>query len=774
MVKAEENIVNTFCAPHCMGFPCGFRVTVKDGKAMHLGMHPKTKYPPCPKGWTNISRLYHPDRLKYPMKRVGDRGEGKWERISWDEALDIIVSELNRVKAKYGNEAIVMYHYVGSHGLPIGSPGMRSTILRLFNLWGGCIPAYQRGSLCMQAHIEATTHLFGSRHFVFPPNPECELIIIWSTNPARTRVRGILQSFLDAKERGAKFVVIDPIFTATAATLADEYIPIRPGTDTALAFAMINSVIKDELYDIDTLLNHTNAPFLVRDDSGEFLRERDIVVGGSNNYMIWDTLTNKPRAFESSGIMPALRGTYAAGEITVKPVWQRIIEVVNEWTPKKAAAVTDIPAETIERLAKDFGTAKPAKVELISTPGLNRASWAENTVYALLSLNVITGNVVGDLPLLDPRIGGVDLGFQATLKKLEVENPVEKRIPVNHLAEAILNPSRYNTNIKALFVMVGNPVNQNANSNKTIRALMNLEFIAVSEIFMTATARYADILLPVNTLLERAAIAEGGEVACLDVPRLWHDTSIKRQLFFAEKAVDSLWESKSDFEITCRLAKKMGYGDFFPWKDEEEWIKQVLDMAKEDPRFPWLKPLTLDQLKREGIVDVAVPPPKPTWDLKTPSGRIELYSERLLKKGYDPIPVYREPEEGPVSTPELYKKYPLILVTPKPIWRAHSSFGNQPELLALYTPDVLIHSADALKRGIKDGDRVTVFNDRGTIQIKASVAENIKPGVVRIYEGNWPEHGMNNVLTHDRLTMYGENPTYNTCLVEVKKVAKED
>ena len=365
----------------------------------------------------------------------------------------------------------------------------------------------------------------------------------------------------------------------------------------------------------------------------------------------------------------------------------------------------------------------------------------------------------------------MDIGFNEAARTFMVPNPVKKRIPINHLAEAILNPAKYGTNIKALLVMWGNPVNQNADSSKTIRALTSetLELIVVCDIFMTGTARYADILLPVSTFLERTSIYEGSEVGRLTYIHLL-DWAPNPQLYFRQRVVEPLWESRDDFEIVCQLARKLGYGDYFPWKNTEEWIAEVLAMAKKDPRFPWLQSVTMERLKSEGIIDINVPSPQPTWDLNTPSGKVELYNEALLQMGYDALPKYREPEEGPISTPDLYQKYPLHLVSPHSRYRAHSSFANQPELLKSRSPEVLIHATDAQQRGIVDGDLVTVFNDRGKLEIKTKVTSGIRPGVIRIYEGGWPEHGMVNLLTSDRLTTYGENPTYNSCLVEVNKV----
>jgi len=567
----KEREVNTFCSPHCGDYCCEFVVTVQDGRAVSLRAHPKTKYPACPKGRASIQRLYHPDRLQYPMERVGERGEGKWRRISWDDALEKIATKLNKIKQKYGNESVVLYDYVASHGLPDSRHGDSFTILRLLNLWGGCIPAYQRGSLCWQAFISAQNYLYGTWKAALPADSECRTIIIWGTNPAETGSKSFMRSFREAKKRGTRFITIDPVFTDTVAQLAGTYIPIRPGTDLALALAMTNVIITEELYDREMLLEHTNAPFLLRLDNGKLLRGRDLAEGGTDDYVVWDSKTDTPRLYGDQGIVPALSGTYTANGIRCQPVWQKLTEHISEWTPQWAEGITGIPAGQIREIGRALAIDRPAKIVFYNSAAIQRASWGENTIHALGSLNVITGNFHGTYSQMVHRLPAMDIGFDETARRFVVENPVKKRIPVNHLAEAILNPDRYGTNIKALLVMWGNPVNQNADSNKTIKALKSetVELIVVGDIFMTSTAKYADIVLPASTFLERTSILESCEVGRLPYINLL-DRSPKPQLFFRERVVEPLWESKDDFEIVCRLAEKLGYGEYLLWINTEE------------------------------------------------------------------------------------------------------------------------------------------------------------------------------------------------------------
>lgn len=786
----EDKAFNSFCTYHCSSEGCAFLVTVRDGKAIHLERHPKMKYAPCAKMWTYLSRLYHPDRILYPMKRVGKRGEGKWERISWDEALDTVCKNILHVKETYGNDALFLYHYVAHMGIPSGFMGLGATLHKLFNLWGGCIPSYQRGSLCWQAFISASNYLYGTYKVVTPPDEECELIIIWGSNPALGAARGQMLSFLRAKEKGAKFIVIDPIFTDTVALLADEWVPIRPGTDLALALAIMKILIENGFFNEAFLLERSNAAFLVREDNGRIAKEEvegkdfrtyedSLIMEGTfkrklkekTKYLVWDSLSKSIKPYDTSGIKPALHGVFRENGLTLRPVWEVLKEHVKPWTPNRAEEETGVTAQTIEKIALQFGKAHPAKIYFICG-GLQRTSWGENATYALGMLNVLKGAIQGAVKQWDPRIPVTDIGLCETALKMGTPNPVKKRVPISQLAEAILNPKAYNTQIKALYVLNGNPVGQHPDSNKTIKALTSqeLEFIVVSDIFMSETAKYADILLPASTILERDMIFESCDETTLSLAYLYH-LRPKQHILYAERAMEPLGESKDDFDIICMLAQRLGFGKEFPWKRAEEWIEYLLEEAKKNPNYPWLKDITIERLKREGVVEVDVAHPSLMWDLQTPSGRIELYNETLLEMGYDPIPIWRNQEEGPKKTPELFKKYPLAFFPFHYKFTVNSTFANQPEIRELDSNPLLMNPKDAQPRRIKDGDKVVVFNERGRIQTKVKVTEEIIPGAVSLGHTGWEKYGNTGLLTSDRLSSgYGENPTPNTCLVEVEKV----
>lgn len=738
---------------------------------MAVKSHPHMRFPGCVIGINSLDRLKSEARLLHPLRRKGARGAGEWEEISWDEALTEVADRLEQVKATHGNEAIALYHYVSTKNMPGGFYGHRATIYRLLNLWGGFIPLMERGNLCWHAAVRASEHLYGSWKIGLPEDDEADVIILWSANPAVTGIRGPYQALVDAKRRGARIIVIDPLRTVTAEKLAHQHVQPYPGTDAAMGLAMLKIIIDEGLADLPFVERYTNAPFLVREDNGRFLRPGDFGEAG-DDFVVFDAQAGRPVPARQA-TEPVLEGGWQIAGIPCRTAWTAFIESLHDRTPEWAAELSGVPAETIVDLARTFARAPKAKLTWFFSGGFQRTAWGEDAVKALALLNVITGNFRGrmfqkaEFPGME-WIPSVDAGLRDSVAIYEVPNPVTVRVPINRFAEAVLSPSTYGSNIRAAIVMGGNPVSQNPNSNKTIRAIEKLDFLVVSDIHMSATARYADIVLPVTTTQERYAIQESAEIGIAYIP-IAGAIRPKTQIFFAEPVVPPRGEAKDDFEVVCLLAKKLGLGEHFPWSSALEWIEEVFEHARGDSNYPWLKEITIDDLKREGVVDV--PTPEPAYsleDLGTPSGRVEIYSEVLLDRGYTPLPTFRPAREGRLS--ERRRRYPLQMVSPHPKLWANSSYSYVSKLFKDDLSRVAIGAADAESRGIRDGDLVFAYNDRGCIAVRTSVEPTVREGVVRIYQGGLPEHGMANVLTSDETSSYGESTTYNDCLVEVSAI----
>ncbi|UCG54370.1 MAG: molybdopterin-dependent oxidoreductase [Dehalococcoidia bacterium] len=731
---SKENIVMTAHCSHCGG-TCLLKVHVKDGVITRIetddGEEPQ--YRACAKGRAYRQRVYAPDRLKYPMKRVGARGEGKFERISWDEALDIVARELSRVRETYGAESILFKSSSGDIGRIHGAQAH----FRILCMVGGCsevwgIPSYE-GAVFEQIATFGTASTTSSRDDLL----NSRLIIMWGWNPADTvMLTNTMWYLVQAREAGINIVSVDPRYTNTAAVCANQWIPIRPGTDTAMLIAMSYVIINQDLQDQEFLDTYTVG----------FDKYREYVMG------IDDGLPK---------------------------------------TPQWAAAITGVTEETIESLAREYATVKPAA--LMAGIGPGRTAYGEQYHRAAATLAAMTGNI---------GIHGGDAGASAYTGMMTrypfMEmgrgiptpiNPVESKAPprknsflfwdgvnsrrsgnvhLTKVADAILKGKAggYPADYRLLYIVNNNYPNQYLNINKCVDALTSkpLEFIVVFEQFMTSAAKFADILLPVNTCLERNDITTGATLGFYG---------------FMGKAIESIGESKSHLEICAELALRLGIKDYDN-KTEDELLRQIASGSTDITDYEAFKKAGGHKIRRnEPYVafkqQIEDPENNP---FPTPSGKIEIYCQRLADMKnplIPPIPKYIETWEG-LSDP-LVQKYPLQLITTHFWRRAHSQYDNIPWLRELEPQRVLINSVDAGDRNIRNGDLVKVFNDRGITILPARVTERIMPGVVDIPQGAWyhpDENGVDrggsaNVLTKDEHSPGGAYPT-NTSLVQVEKV----
>ncbi len=663
------------------------------------------------------------------MKRIGERGDGTFERISWDEALDTIVSELNRVKSTYGPSAVCFPGVASDHTyLHRGN----SLIGELLKMTGGYTARW--GSQSFEAALFARVATFGtlaSRNYA-DDFLNSRLIIMWAWDPLNTiQETNTSWYLLKAKEKGTKFISVDPRHTSSTAVLADQWIPIRPGTDTAMLIAMAYVMIKQNLHD-QTFLDKYTVGFNVF---------KDYVLG------LEDTIPKTP--------------TWAEG-------------------------ICGVPAAAIENLAMEYATTKPAALIAGMAPG--RTAYGEQYHRAAKTLTAMTGNIgihggsAANSYAPGSHFGSFDFKLSG-LPKSEV-NPVEFGIPPRkdsletspgshsgarihyaELADTILKGKAhgYQSDIKMLIAMHTNPINQCPNTNKMTAAFKKLEFITVAEQVMTATAKFADILLPVSTNMERNDITAEGAVP-------WCG--------YVNKVIEPLYESRSPFEICKGLASRLGVS-VFSEKTEEEWLRDMIkgsyvpdyDILKETAcyRLRFSEPHVAFKKQIEDLENNPFP---------TPSGRIEIYSQRLADMNnpeIPPIPKYIEHWEG--RNDPLAAKYPLQLVTTHFKRRAHSQFESVPWLRELMPQALLINTVDAQARDINSSCEVRVFNDRGVVIIPAIVTERILPGVVDMPQGAWynpDEHGIDrggccNVLTKD-VRSPGGAYCFNTALVQVQKV----
>ncbi|UCE54178.1 MAG: molybdopterin-dependent oxidoreductase [Desulfobacterales bacterium] len=729
---SDLKIVRATSAFDCGG-RCPIKLHVRDNRIIRIEgddiADPDQQLRTCLRCRAYRQYIHHPNRLMYPQKRVGKRGEGKFERISWDEALDTLAGELTRVKDTYGNQGIFLATG-GGYLAALHNGGFAAA--RLLAQFGGYVTHY--GNISSEGAVWASLTQYGSVMVGHSRDDmlNAKLIILWGWDPARM-ISGTntMYHVIKAKENGARVIAIDPRYHDTAATVADEWIPIYPGTDTAVMVAMANVMIKENLHDQAFLDKYTMG----------FDKFKEYVMG------------------QEDGV---------------------------EKTPDWAAEISGLNADTIERLAREYATTKPAA--LMDCQGPARSAMGEQYNRCAATLSAMTGNVgrpggsacgglmgipVGHMfrmSAIPPGKNPFELDGPRVKGTLDIRERVIKRVHINKIFDAILHgkKSGYPADIRMMWSMCNNYMNQTANSNKADKALRKLEFLCVNELFMTAQARYADLLLPVTSAAERS-----------DLTRPWPSGPY---FTFINRALEPLGECKSDFEIVSELAERLGMKDFNP-HTEDQWLKMLVELNPEYQKH--IK--DYDKFRQDGIHRVQLKKPYVAFQKQiedpennpfdTPSGKIEIYSQRVADIDHPlcpPIPKYMQTPEDRFDP--LIKKYPLQLLSPHPKNRVHSELYEVEWLREVEPHRAWINPVDAKPRGIKDGDEINVYNDRGKVAINAWVTERIIPGVICIFEGSWydpDENGIDrgacaNTLTNDAYSGGGAS-VLNTCLVQVTK-----
>lgn len=748
--KGDTLIIRAGCPGHNCGGRCILKFHVKDGIVTRIETDDRpgdTLEDPqlraCIRGRAYRRRQYHPDRLKYPMKRVGERGSGEFERISWDEALDLLASEISQVKEKYGNSAILVPYGTGSYNQING----RQTAARLINLLGGSLGFYNSYSwACIS---RATPYVYGTsvtgnqrQDWV-----NSKYIIMWGWNPAEMRDGTNSEFFIKkARERGARVVCIDPRMSMSAVALADEWIPIRPGTDVAMMSAMAYTIITENLHD------------------KEFIER--CCIGFDKTQM--------PKGCENQESY----SDYILGTHDGLPK-----------TPEWAEEICSVPANTIRRIAREYATNKPSV--LYQGYGMQRRAYGEQVVIAGCLLPAITGNV----GIAGGWAGGIALQADDGGPFWNVfptgRNPVRTSIPVFLWTEAILRgkemgsddgvrgADRLDNNIKMIWCVASNIlINQHADTNRSAKILKDeslVEFIAVQDQFMTPSAKFADLILPVCTQMETWGLQDGWKYG--------------DEVIIMPQLAKPPYETKSDYQICTELAERFGVKEEYTQnRTEREWIEWAVEQYR-NTRFPEIP--DLDTMEREnwgGYVKAIDKPaiafakfrddPK-NHPLNTPSGKIELFSKTLFDMGkpqtIPAVPKYIQEWESPFG--EESKRFPLQALGHHYMSRVHSTHDGIDWLEEAFPQRAFINPIDAEKRGIRDGDEVLIYNDRGKVAIPCRVTPKIMPGVVNIPQGAWwnpdkngvDRRGNINVLTSHRWTPLAYGNAQHTIMVEVEK-----
>ena len=761
--NSPDKIVWNSCNVNC-GSRCPLQLHVKDGQIVRVGtddtggdVYGTHQVRACVRGRSIRQRVYNPDRLKYPMKRVGKRGSGEFERISWEEAYDTIANELKRIVETYGNESVYVQYATGTLGGVIAKswPPGASPIARLMNCYGGYLNQYGTYSA---AQIEvALPYTFGGGWVVgnsIRDVVNSRLVVLFGNNPAETRMSGggVIYDLQQSKRDGnARVIVIDPRYCDTSVTAADEWIPIRPGTDAALVNGLAYVMITEGLHD------------------QEFLDK--YCVGFDEQHM--------PEGIPANNSYKA----YILGQGPDR----------TPKTPRWAADITGIPAETIIRLAREIAQTKPAYIT--QGWGSQRHANGEQSCRAISMLPILTGNVGIKGGNTGAREGGFGIGFT---RFPTLTNPVATSIPVflwtdaiergtemTALRDGIRGKDKLDVPIKFIWNYAGNTmINQHSDINRTLKLLEDdtlCEMIVVIENHMTSSAKVADILLPDLTNLEQNDVATQGTSGNMGY------------VIFASKAIEPMFECRSVYEMCTEIARRLGVEqDFTEGRTQDEWLRHLVEQTRENnpdfPDFDSFREMGIYKIENPGEPFIAYksfredPEANP---LSTPTGKIEIFSERLWDIGrtwelpegdvITALPQYTPTWEDHADT--LKSKFPLQMIGHHYKQRTHSTYGNVEWLEEAAPQEVWINPLDARARGIKLGDFVRVFNDRGETVLPAKVTRRILPGVISIPQGAWykPDDrgvdrgGSVNVLTSWRPSPLAKGNPQHTNLVQVER-----
>ena len=715
--KTGETIVTSTCGHNCGG-RCVVNAHVSDGRIVHISTdarrwnpdHPPL--PACARGVGQIERTYHPDRLKYPMRRSGPRGSGQYQRIGWDEALDTVASQMLRIRSKYGNAAILDASRTGSQSMLHG----RVAAQRFLYMFGGCTDLWS--NMSAEAEVFSVRITYGEKDYKSAGREPTDfinskLILMWGWSPGDgTFGTGTMQYLKHAKQNGTRIICVDPRVTMTSRQLADEHVFIRPSTDAAALIAMAYVIVSEQLHD---------QPYCDRYVHG--LDEGDVPPGASYKSYLLGLNDGQPK------------------------------------TPEWAASITGIPAQTIRRLAVEFASTKPAAIQAGYAAG--RTSYGEQFHRAAYALAAITGNV--GVPGGSSGVSNGATG-RAGIKSLPIgKNPIEAKVASPLLADLLARGKAggYPADIRMIYSSGGDLFNQCPNAGKLAASLDNVEFIVAQDHFLTPTARLADIVLPATTFWERN-----------DVHTPWAGAG--HYAIYMRQAIVPMYECRNDIDIFNELSLRLGIHNYND-KSEAEWLRELTaDVVGDFESFSKQGVARFSPPPDAMAFAKQIRDPD-HHKFATPSGKIEIYSTVLARKPnpyglgvIPPIPTWFAPDDDT-------KRFPLSLCTPKSRARTHSIHGNQPGLARVDPDTVWMHPQDAADRKIQHGQRVRVFNDIGATVLPAQVTDRIAPGVVSIKEGAWYAPGLNgvdsngsaNVLTTDRAAPCGAT-TYNTNQVQIE------
>jgi len=675
MTKNRPLVHFTVCPKDCFG-SCSLEVEVEKGKVVKVRGNrnsPVNQGRICVKGINYPNMVYGPDRLLYPLQRIGKRGKGEFERISWEQALDTIYEKLKNLRGQYGPESVLYYNRFANLGV------VKNCAYSFWYQFGGFTSTY--GGLCDSAAQEAIILTYGEvKHNRISDLENSKLIILWGSNPAYTNIH-LMHYINKAMSKGAKLITID-IRENESGSKSNLYLHPRPGTDGCLALGIANQLIENKLIDHNFIDQHTFG-------------------------------------------------------------FAEFKELVKDYPLEKVSAITEIPTAKIKSLI-NYLKENP-QYALICGMGVQRCTNAGQTVRAISLLSALTGS-----------ISKKGCGFYFSDRQAPELNwpffppkpeKIRNSIPAAKLASGMNN--QVDPPVKAMWIEQANPMTSNPNINLLARVMNKLELIVVADLFLTDTARMADIVLPAASMYEY-----------YDLITAYGHSYIQLQ----QKIIEPPGECKHESEIYRLLGKKFGFSlDYLP-ENNLGTIEKVINDSNLNTNVDELKekPYLHSNYQEIAFND---------FKFNTPTGKIEFYSQQTKDLWeQNPLPFYYEPMENKYSSPELCAKYPLTFISAHALDKMNSQFSSRE--ISQEEPFVWINPDDAEYRGINDGEKVKVYNERGSLILKAVLTEKIPRGVVHAYFGWWDGvHQANlNKLTGEYISDIGYGTAFHNCLVEIQKV----
>jgi len=724
---------------------CGCVSVVEDGTL--VAVEPDPSHPTgsnlCIKGRAAPDLVYAPDRLLHPLRRTRPKGDPDpgWQRIGWDEALDWTAARMREVAECHGPEAVA-FSLTTSAGTAVsdGAPWI-NRLVRMFGspnlVWGEEVCAWHRDFV--------TAYTFGT-DIGTPDFERTGCLLLWGHNPSNTYLAQAT-AIAELRSRGAALVVVDPR-RAGAASRADQWLRVRPGTDGALALGLAGVMIAEGWYDRDFIRDWSNGALLVRDDNGRFLTAADLDTGGAaTHHVAWDrarggAVVYDPGAgrytqpVEEPQMLGEVRCATRDGVVTCRPAFERYAALCRDYPLERVSAITGVPARQVVETARLLWERRP--VAYFHWTGLEQHTNASQTVRAMSLLYALTG--CWDSPGGNVRPARPATNDLAPLALL----PETQRAKALGLAERPLGPARlgwatgvdlYRAILQGTPYRVRGMVGFGANlllsqpdASVAQAALSRLDFLVYADLFLTPTAALADVVLPVSTAWEREGLRVG----------FGPTHAGERHVQLRPAVVAPRGEARSDIWIVCELARRLGLRDRFFGGDEDMGHDVMLEPSgvtvkalRERPAGISV-PIAVRYRRHAEVQGDAVA------GFATPSRRVEIYAGALLEIGQSPLPDYVEPAASPLSRPDLAVRYPLVLTTAKVVQFCHSQHRSLPRLRR-HSPDpqVELHPSAAKVRGIAADDWVVIETPRATMRARARLVESLAPDVVCAQFGWW-------------------------------------